>query len=157
MIPTRIRHKGICAHPQTPYARRTCRAAALAAAKRAAAVEQPKPRYRVETMQARSGRLWYVIDNQTGDEIFRSRDERSAVSICEARNRRAADAAETPAPPAPAAVPMRAGWSKAAQRLRRGSRAGGHPLGEVVEVGAGYTMYRDTAFGGGQVQIWDRS
>ena len=31
MIAKRIRHKGICEHPQTPYARRKCRAAIIAA------------------------------------------------------------------------------------------------------------------------------
>lgn len=34
MIPKRIKHKGICEHPQTPYARRKCRKALIAAATR---------------------------------------------------------------------------------------------------------------------------
>lgn len=43
MIPTRIRHLGVCEHAQTPYARRKCRAAKIAAI----VVEQAaKPAYR---------------------------------------------------------------------------------------------------------------
>lgn len=36
-VPSHIRHLGICAHAQTPYARRACRRAALAAAQTIAA------------------------------------------------------------------------------------------------------------------------
>lgn len=50
------------------------------------------------------------------------------------------------------------GWSKAARRRAGQSPASrAHPLGEVVEAGDGYTIYEDTAFGGGRVQIWDES
>jgi hypothetical protein len=35
MVPRRIRHLGVCTHPQTPYARRKCRAAKIAAAAKA--------------------------------------------------------------------------------------------------------------------------
>lgn len=75
----------------------------------------------------------------------------------------------TPAAPAtdkPAAKPTqqsatspRTGWSKAARR-RAGhtiTTSRHHPFGEVEEIGDGYTTYRDTAFGGGRVQIWDNS
>lgn len=40
-VPKRITHKGICQHPQTPYARRKCRAAKLAAAVIAQATATP--------------------------------------------------------------------------------------------------------------------
>lgn len=48
MIPKRIRHKGNCQHPQTPYARRKCRAAKIAAILAEAEKEatmQPQPSY----------------------------------------------------------------------------------------------------------------
>lgn len=40
MIPKRINHKGNCSHPQTPYARRKCRAATIAALAAAAPTYQ---------------------------------------------------------------------------------------------------------------------
>lgn len=40
MIAKRIRHKGICEHAQTPYARRKCRAAKIAAASKETAMIQ---------------------------------------------------------------------------------------------------------------------
>ena len=49
---------------------------------------------------------------------------------------------------------QRLGWSRASQE-RRPRRS--HPLGTVVETGDGYTVYEDTTFGGGRVQIWDQS
>jgi hypothetical protein len=52
-------------------------------------------------------------------------------------------------------TPPRTGWSKAARRRARTTRS--HPLGHIVEAGDGYTIYEDTAFGGGRVQIWDES
>lgn len=42
MIAKRIQHKGICDHAQTPYARRKCRAAKLAAATQEATMQTPK-------------------------------------------------------------------------------------------------------------------
>lgn len=39
-IPKRIRHKGVCDHPQTPYARRRCRAHKIREAAERAAAEQ---------------------------------------------------------------------------------------------------------------------
>lgn len=41
----RMRHLGICTHPQTPYARRVCRKAAIAAAAQAATVTVITPTY----------------------------------------------------------------------------------------------------------------
>ncbi len=45
MIAKRIRHKGICDHAQTPYARRKCRAAKLAAVKAAEEAKMETPNY----------------------------------------------------------------------------------------------------------------
>lgn len=52
--------------------------------------------------------------------------------------------------------PQRPGWSNAA-KARAAQRGGTHPLGRAVEDGDGYTVYEDEAFGGGRVQIWDKS
>ncbi len=53
---------------------------------------------------------------------------------------------------APAALAP--GWSRAAKNRQRG----GHPLGDVVEAGDGYTVYEDQLAGrGGRVQLWDQS
>lgn len=41
-IPSRIRHLGVCTHPQTPAARRACRKATIAAAQAAPAAPQHK-------------------------------------------------------------------------------------------------------------------
>lgn len=38
---------------------------------------------------------------------------------------------------------------------RRSRRS--HPLGVAVEDGDGYTVYEDTAFGGGRIRIYDES
>lgn len=48
-----------------------------------------------------------------------------------------------------------AGRSTSTNRQASGRRS--HPLGGAVEAGDGYTVYQDTAFGGGRVQIWDES
>src|SRR5690606_20248316 len=91
----------------------------------------------------------------TGQEVMRDRDETLARRFAAAHNAQAAagtlpTSKPAPAPTAPAepAKPaMRPGWSKAAQR-RAGRTGRSHPLGHVVEAGAGYTIYEDTAFRG---------
>lgn len=57
----------------------------------------------------------------------------------------------TAEPAAEPATTPRTGWSKASRSRRT------HPLGTPVENGDGYTIYEDTTFGGGRVQIWDKS
>lgn len=118
-----------------------------------------KPRYEVKPGPRRG--VWCVIDTQTGEVVMRERDEAMIRRYAEARNNLPQSTSPEPTvtATAPAEAPkpaMRAGWSKAAQR-RAGRPERSHPFGEVVEAGAGYTIYEDTAFGGGRVQIWDES
>lgn len=90
-----------------------------------------------------------VHDNGTPmGQLYTSRDAQTAQKIADNLN---ANASQPPVdPPHPGQA---TGWSKAnGWRARRS-----HPLGEVVEVGDGYTVYEDTAFGGGRVQIWDNA
>jgi hypothetical protein len=154
MVAKRIRHLGVCDHAQTPYARRRCRAAKLAAAERKKAME--KPRYYVTSMNTRKGVLYYVIDTQNGgNEVYRTKVKIMAEGYADQLNQPAVDRPTTPTPAAQAATP-RTGWSNAARR-RAGHTERHHPLGTAVESGDGYTVYQDTAFGGGRVQIWDES
>src|SRR5690606_2459438 len=118
---------------------------------------------RFEIRPGRQRGVWTVIDTHTGQEVMRDRDETLARRFAAAHNEQHAAGtlptskpAPAPTPTAPAKPAMRPGWSKAAQR-RAGRTGRSHPLGQVVEAGAGYTIYEDTAFGGGRVQIWDES
>lgn len=112
-------------------------------------------RYTTYTMNVAGRPMWYVVDSQNnGQEAYRSRNKDMATGRADTLNRQAETA---PAEPA-AARQNPTGWSKAAKR--RASTHGthrSHPLGQVVEAGDGYTIYEDTAFGGGRVQIWDQS
>ncbi|MER7166734.1 hypothetical protein ABT336_11815 [Micromonospora sp. NPDC000207] len=111
-----------------------------------------KPRYIVQP-GPRPG-VWTVVDTVNGQVVMRERDETMIRRFAEARNNLPPQPA-TPAP-SPAAPARQTGWSNAAKR-RSGRTGRSHPLGEVIETGDGHTVYTDTAFGGGRVQIWDES
>lgn len=115
------------------------------------------PRYTTYDMIVGGRPMYYVVDSQdNGREVYRSREKSAVLGRAGTLNRQAAEA---PAPAEAAAAPptvQRPGWSNAAKR-RAGHTASSHPLGEAVGGGPGYTVYRDTAFGGGDLQIWDES
>jgi hypothetical protein len=116
MIAKRIPHKTECGHAQTPYARRKCRAAKLAAIAAEEAKTVKKPRY--EVRQGSRPGVWEVIDTQTGQTVMRERDEQMIRRYAEARNTTPQTTTTPPSiAPAPAAEPApRTGWSKAARR-----------------------------------------
>lgn len=143
MIAKRIPHKTQCDHAQTPYARRKCRKAQLA---NAIKKQENAMRY---TIQQNPAGTWDILDNSQPIGLMFS-------NLPQANAQRTADnlnaSANTPAvEPAPSRTP-RTGWSNASRR-----RSNGHPLGRVTARGNGYTEYEDDVFGGGRVQIWDRS
>lgn len=138
MIAKRIPHKTECDHAQTPYARRKCRAAKLAATR---AAEEITMRY---TVQMINGRYTVLDHGQPIGALYTSYDEQIIQTM--ARNLNANDGK-----PARLAQPEPAG----PRRLTRSRRS--HPFGQAIEAGDGYTIYEDTAFGGGRVQIWDES
>lgn len=117
-------------------------------------------RYTTYSMNVAGRPMHYVVDSQNnGQEMFRSRDKQAAEGRADTLNRQATETTtETPAatPAQTATTAPATGWSTAARR-RAGQPHRSHPLGQVVEAGHGYTVYEDTAFGGGRVQIWDES
>lgn len=137
MIAKRIPHKAQCDHAQTPYARRKCRAAKLAAASKEITM-----RYTVSRNPA--GKFVVLDNGQEIGALYTSHDEQIIQTM--ARNLNANDGK-----PARLAQPEPAG-PRRATRSRRS-----HPFGQAIEAGDGYTIYEDTAFGGGRVQIWDES
>lgn len=103
-----------------------------------------QPNTAVTVTKADGSTTRVVVTVVTGEKTHESVAVRTAGFIAERPSTRR--------PETRPAAPRATGWSKYSRR------DGGHPLGEVVAHGDGYTVYRDTFTGrGGEVQIWDES